>query len=262
MGRSVVGLLSMPCPRAVVFDLDDTLAESFHPPVPETLEGLKRLLERIPVAIITGAGFARMESQFLSVLTASPHADRLYIFPGSSAQGYAYTDGAWKRLYSVGLTEEDRRRITRTILEVVESMPALKEVPHEGQQLFEREEQIAYTHVGIGASADVKKTWDPGGSMRKKLWSDLREKLPEFEILMGGQTTIDITPKGIDKSHGVTWLSTHLGIPPGEMLYVGDALYEGGNDAVVIPTGIETRAVEGPEDTQRIIGEILAACTA
>ena len=252
----------MLCPRAALFDLDDTLAESFHPPAPETLEGLKRLLDLMPVAIVTGAGFARMEAQFLPALAASPHADRLYIFPGSSAQGYAYSDGLWKRLYSVGFTEEDQRRITRTIQEVVDDMPALKAVPHYGQQLFEREEQIAYTPVGIDASADTKKNWDPQGSKRTRLWNVLKEKLPEFEILMGGQTTIDITPKGIDKSHGVTWLSAHLHIPPEEMLYVGDALYEGGNDAVVIPTGIETRSVEGPADTLRVMQEIIAACAA
>ena len=46
-----------------------------------------------------------------------------------------------------------------------------------------------------------------------------------------------------------------------EMLYVGDALYEGGNDYVVVPTGIRTMQTKGPSDTARIIDELLEACS-
>ena len=77
---------------------------------------------------------------------------------------------------------------------------------------------------------------------------------------MGGMTTVDITHKGINKAYGVRWLSEKLGIPAGEMLYVGDALFEGGNDIVVIPTGIQTRSVSGPPETLAVIEELLKAC--
>ena len=42
------------------------------------------------------------------------------------------------------------------------------------------------------------------------------------------------------------------------MLYVGDALEEGGNDSVVIPTGVKTQEVFGPEETAKVIEEILS----
>jgi hypothetical protein len=42
------------------------------------------------------------------------------------------------------------------------------------------------------------------------------------------------------------------------MLYIGDALFPGGNDEVVKETGIETRQTSGPEETARIIRELLA----
>jgi hypothetical protein len=90
----------------------------------------------------------------------------------------------------------------------------------------------------------------------------LDPQLPECEVLLGGATTIDITKRGVDKSYGVTWLSKHLNIPTLEMLYVGDALYEGGNDHVVIKTGIQTRAVSGPPETVQVLDELLAACAA
>ena len=42
------------------------------------------------------------------------------------------------------------------------------------------------------------------------------------------------------------------------MLYVGDALFHGGNDSVVIPTGIPTRPVQDPDGTAAIIDELCA----
>ena len=41
------------------------------------------------------------------------------------------------------------------------------------------------------------------------------------------------------------------------MLYVGDALEEGGNDAVVRETGIPTHAVFGPHETEAFIESIV-----
>jgi hypothetical protein len=43
------------------------------------------------------------------------------------------------------------------------------------------------------------------------------------------------------------------------MLFVGDALYPGGNDAAAKRTGVECVAVRGPRDTKQIIKEILKA---
>ncbi len=56
------GTLScMKCPKIAIFDLDDTLAESFQPPKSEMIDRLEKLLEHIPVAIISAAGFPRIE---------------------------------------------------------------------------------------------------------------------------------------------------------------------------------------------------------
>jgi len=251
----------MQCPAAVIFDLDDTLAESFRTPSPEILEGLQKLLERMPVAIMTGTGFQRMEDRFLPVLAAHPRSDCLYIFPTSSAQAYVHESGAWKQLYDLALTESERARIKAVVIETVNGTEGLKGVSHYGEQLVDRGAQIAYTHVGIDAPTEVKASWDKDGSKRTLLWKALKEKLPGFEILMGGVTTIDITRKEVNKSYGVKWLSERLAIPPQEMLYVGDALYPGGNDEVVIATGIQIRSVSGPAETEKIIDELIAACS-
>ena len=47
------------------------------------------------------------------------------------------------------------------------------------------------------------------------------------------------------------------GISVDEMLYVGDALEEGGNDYVVVETGVRTRAVSGPTEAAEVITDML-----
>ena len=252
----------MECPRAVLFDLDDTLAESFKSPAKEMIEALHKLLEKMPVAIITGAGLQRMNNQFLPAFANSPYIDRLFVFPSSSAQLFLNINKEWNEVYNLFLTDEERTKIKAAIAEVINENTDLQNVPHYGQQLFDREAQVAYTLVGVEASSDFKKNWDKDNSLRQRMIDELKKKIPEFEILMGGSTTVDVTRKGINKSYGVKWLSERLKIDPKEMLYIGDALFEGGNDYVVIPTGVRTMQTSGPDETFRLIGSILASCTA
>lgn len=250
----------MRCPKAVIFDLDDTLAESFKRPSDEVLSKMLKLLGLMPVAIMTGSSMKRMEEQFLSDLVASAHIDRMYLFPNSSAQCFTYLNGAWALRYDLGLTEEERDHIKATIYESLETIPELRDIPFWGERMFDRGAQIAYTPVGIEAPLEKKRAWDPDGVKRTKLVDALKTKLPDLEILMGGTTTVDITRKGVNKAQGVKWLAEELRIPTADMLYVGDAFYEGGNDRVVIPTGIVTRAVSGPEETPAVLEEILTTC--
>lgn len=251
----------MQCPKAAIFDLDDTLAESFKRPSDDVLGKLLQLLEHIPVAIMTGSGLPRMEKQFLDVFLTSPHLDRFYLFPNSSAQCYTHADAGWTAQYDLSLTEADRARIKSAIATALEQHPELRDMPHAGEQLFDRGAQIAYTPVGIGASLEAKRAWDPDGAKRAVLMHDLAAALPDLEILLGGTTTIDITRKGVNKSYGVKWFAERLGIPTSDMYYVGDAFYDGGNDRVVIGTGIVTKAVSSPEETPVILDELLAVCS-
>ena len=252
----------MNCPRVAIFDLDDTLAESFQPPMPEMVEKLGLLLEQIPVAIMTAAGFPRIRDQFISFLAHSPHISQFYIFPNSTAECYMYENSDWKMAYSLGLSESDRVAIREAINESLAETGVLGAHPTHKPMIIDRDAQIALATIGLDASFEEKKTWDPDQAKRKKLTAVLEKKIPQFEILMGGMTTIDITHKGVNKAYGVKWFSEKLGIPTAEMLYVGDALYPGGNDQVVVATGIDTRAVSGPPETLKVLDELLLACSA
>jgi hydroxymethylpyrimidine pyrophosphatase-like HAD family hydrolase len=75
---------------------------------------------------------------------------------------------------------------------------------------------------------------------------------------MGGTTSIDVTKPGIDKAYGVRKLRDILGISLKEMIFIGDALFTGGNDYPAEQAGVFSIPVRGPEDTKRVIEAIIA----
>jgi hypothetical protein len=245
-------------PRAVAFDLDDTLAESFQPPSDEMVAKIKALLALVPFAIVSGAKFDRIKSEILDRLTDSPRVDNLYVLADNAAQGFVYSNGDWVRVYTNEFSPDEQSHIETMLRDAVAKNDMHGEDQKYEPELLKDPAEIRYAALGLDASEEDKKNWDPDMSKRRKLQELLSSRLPGCEVSIGGKTTIDITRKGINKASGILWLSQRLGIPIREMLYVGDALYEGGNDAVVIPTGVQTRAVTGPTDTAKIIDQLLA----
>jgi hypothetical protein len=76
---------------------------------------------------------------------------------------------------------------------------------------------------------------------------------------LGGTTSIDITKPGIDKAYGIGKLRDTLGIAINEMIFIGDAIFPGGNDYPAKEAGVVSIRVKDPEESKRLI-EIIIAC--
>ena len=252
----------MKCPRAVIFDLDNTLSEAFKPPHPHVASRLHLLLELMPVAIMTGASFSRMDEHLLPSLPKDADKTRLYLFPDTAAQCYVWESGVWKSLYKLTFTDEEYHNILKVFDEALVQTGVIEGAPRWGELYLARDVQITFSAIGVDAPSEEKAAWDPDRSKRATLKKILDAKLPGFDVRISGRTAIDITRSGVDKAYGVRWLAKRLGIHPSDMLFVGDDLRPGGNDAVVIPTGIETVQVAGPHETAGAIDTLIAACNA
>jgi hypothetical protein len=75
---------------------------------------------------------------------------------------------------------------------------------------------------------------------------------------MGGATSIDVTKPGIDKAYGIGKLRDILHFSLKEMVYIGDALFPGGNDYSAEQAGVVSIPVKGPDDTNLVIKTIIA----
>ena len=105
---------------------------------------------------------------------------------------------------------------------------------------------------------DAKDKWDPDHAKRKKLKAVLDTYIPEFSVRMGGATSIDVTKPGIDKAYGIRKLRDILGISLKEMIYIGDALFVGGNDYPAEEAGVVSIPVRDPRETKRVTETIIA----
>jgi hydroxymethylpyrimidine pyrophosphatase-like HAD family hydrolase len=75
---------------------------------------------------------------------------------------------------------------------------------------------------------------------------------------LGGTTSIDITKPGIDKAYGIGKLRDTLGIAINEMIFIGDAIFPGGNDYPAKEAGVVSIRVKDPEESKRVIETIIA----
>jgi phosphomannomutase len=251
-------------PHAAIFDLDNTLAFAFEPLPKRTAEGLTKLLNYLPLAIMSGAAIERMEKNILPEIGKDAKLDRLFLFPDTAARCYVYTHGAWEQVYDHRFTKEDYEKIVRTLKEGIEKTGVGTEEPHWGERIVARETQVTFAGIGVDAPGDKKRAWDPDRKKRAVLKTFLDEKLGgmPIDIRISSRTAIDITQSGVNKAEGVKWFAAHLRVEPREMLFVGDDLGEGGNDAMVIPTGIETLQVAHPDETADIIENLLKTYSA
>ncbi len=249
-------------PKLVAFDLDGTLAESKQPVSVEMGELLHELLAHMPIAIMSGAGFTQFEQQFLPAFPDTNRFERLYIFPTNAAQCYLFTQGSWQVHYDRSFNSFERGRIMQALKESLAEVGMSEDTNRPaawGERVEDRGAQITFSALGQKAPVEEKIRWDPKGEKRTPLRLALVKRLPDFEVRVNASTSVDITQKGINKAYGIRRLIELTGISVAEMLYVGDALREGGNDSVVIDTGIHTHEVFGPGETAALIKNILKA---
>lgn len=248
----------MRIPRLAVFDLDGTLAESKQRLSAEMGEALSALLKRMPVAVMSGGGWRQFERQFLPALPPEADLSRLYLFPTSAAECRVWREGQWRYQYDHSFGTETKERIYEALAQAQEEVGFGHPPKVWGEQIEDRGGEVTFSALGQEAPLEEKQKYDPEGAKRKPLLEALKRLLPDLNVAMNAATSIDITPHGIDKAHGIARLSELTGIPVADMLYVGDALEEGGNDAVVVKTGIPTHAVFGPQETEALIKTITA----
>lgn len=242
--------------RLIVFDLDGTLAESKAPLEAEMAVLLTALLDILKVAVISGGNWPQFEKQVLDHLPHDQHLRNLCLLPTCGTKFYQF-DSEWKKLYAEDFTAAEREKIIAALKQVVASSDFK---PHEtwGEVIEDRGSQITFSALGQQAPIEEKKKWDADFSKRKKMKGLLDKIIPEFSVRLGGTTSVDVTKPGIDKAYGIKKLRDTLGIAIDEMIFVGDALFPGGNDYPAKQAGVVSIRVRDPQETKRVIEAVLA----
>jgi phosphomannomutase len=243
--------------KLIVFDLDGTLAESKSNLDEEMATLLGQLLDVAKVAIISGGAWPQFEKQLLLYLPNDGRLAKLSLLPVCGTQFYRH-DGAWKRLYSEEFMPGEKDRIIAALDKAFDAS-GFRPMRCWGKVIEDRGGQITLSALGQDAPLSEKQEWDPDFGKREKIMAILKPLLPDVSIKTGGSTSIDITRTGVDKAYGIEKLRDLLGVGIAEMLFIGDALFPGGNDSPVKRTGIRTIQVRDVNETKRVI-EAVVAC--
>lgn len=252
-GRTALDLHQPHAVKAVVFDLDDTLAPSKQPVTPAMGTALCSLLQRVPVGIISGGLFKQIRTQLLDRLPATEGLlARLHVMPTCGTRSYLRRDGAWAVVHTEDLEPEQIERIEQ-VLEASARTLGLWQPDGWGHLIEDRGGQVTFSGLGQSAPAQAKAAWDPDGAKRADLLTLVAAGLPGFEVRSGGSTSVDVTRAGIDKAHGIRRLQAQLDAAVHELLFVGDRLDREGNDHPVLALGVPCVAVARWQDTLTVI---------
>jgi hypothetical protein len=242
--------------KLLAFDMDGTLALSKQPLDDEMGALLARLSKVAKVAVISGGDWPQFEKQVVSRLPDDADKSSIYILPTTGTKMYHWQNGQWENVYAELFSDDEGQKIRTALKEAVEEAGFSGEQTW-GPQIEDRGSQVTFSALGQEAPLGPKDAWDHDRKKREKLQQILQGKLPELSINIGGATSIDITRKGIDKAYGLKRLAEHTGLTKEDMLFLGDAIFPGGNDYPAKTMGMDTVRVRDVDETKAVLQGVI-----
>ena len=106
--------------------------------------------------------------------------------------------------------------------------------PHRyGNHIEDRGSMVNFSIVGRDCTQEQREKyykWDTEKGERKIIANAIKEKFPDLDAVIGGQISIDIYPKGNDKSQVLNVIEQERLVPPSEYIFIGDGIENYGND--------------------------------
>ena len=130
-----------------------------------------------------------------------------------------------------------------------------------GNHIEDRGSMVNFSIVGRNCTQEQREhffKWDEERGERKKISTFLKHKFKDLDAVLGGQISIDIYPKGMDKSQIFDVIKQDRLVEPREYIFIGDRTEKGGNDYPLAKLMEETNnckyfQTEGPEQTMEIL---------
>ena len=257
----------------VLFDMDGTLTPARKPIDRSTVVKLRELQQHADIGIVSGSPYIYIEQQmgmaWREINSLIP-AD-LVIMPCNGTQIYQFAsvDGkpTFTQTYSSSMIEYVSHNVYRVLLSILTDLQNqviedYSSLPLSGNFISFRESMVNWCMIGRDANHNMRNIFtdmDIKFSIRNKLKERLNSELHVAGIdniitSLGGSTSIDIYPKGWDK----TYCLRH--VDDDRLIYfIGDKCHGDGNDRALFEH-TKTKAYEtsGPSKTLLIIDDILS----
>lgn len=264
-----------PKDNVILFDMDGTLTEPRKKITQPMITALKALSKHAYIGIVSGSPMTYIHEQMSTAwsTTSALTSEKLLIMPCNGTQVYGHDDSTeiFKLTYKASLPDhlgticaapDPYREIVINLIELQGYSIRKYNHPVTGNFISYRESLLNWCMIGRDASHEARETFifeDNEVNLRKHLCECLRVRLDasglhEVDLALGGSTSIDIYPKGWDKTHALR----HLG--DATVWFAGDKCTPSGNDYALYsklePTG-RVKHVHTPQDTIDWINDVV-----
>lgn len=253
--------------RVYCFDIDGTLAGSYDAIHADIATLLCTMLQQgKEVLFVSGRRFSMestvfgdIEYKVLRMLPCYPqYAGLIHIIASGGAHMLEYKDSSWHDVYRTHMTDES----IAMLIDVYEkALPAVLDqndpaLHHKSRHVNKDNMMLSCTSIEpTEAGADLSRYgWDDNREKRRAILKEMYKTISrdEFDIHIGGGTTLDISLKGVNKKSALEYFFAYTGCNKEDAVFVGDGFGEGGNDEVVRELGIAIQEVTGPNDVLQL----------
>ena len=230
--------------KVFAFDLDGTLTQHKTPIDEKNLEVLKTLSKSYRIILVGAGGAQRIYNQ-------------LRAFPGEVIGNYGMQyarkmEDGFAILRDECIPVSDRESVESRVNMLREKYGFTEYVGDNVE--YHPSGTVTVPLLGCAAALPDKLAFDPDRSRRRRIYSEVVELFPEFNVFVGGTSSFDMAPKPYNKYYALDRWCNENGIDHSEVIYVGDDYGLGGNDECVYHSDFRFVTT----DNYKALSEILA----
>tara|TARA_R100001163_G_C5004974_1_gene152824 strand:- start:73 stop:819 length:747 start_codon:yes stop_codon:yes gene_type:complete len=213
--------------KIFIFDVDGTLTPSRQRMTEEFARFFDKWSSKNTYYLVTGSDLEKIQEQV--PLAYLERADGLFTCCGNQL----WTEGPtqqwptdWKLKY------ENKFKPSDDLIKYLEDTLDNNDYPvKSGQHIEDRGSMVNFSIVGRKCTLQERKNYfeyDKLTGEREGIAKYIRDTWEDLDAVIGGQISIDIYPKGSDKSQILKHIEKTY--PKGEIIFIGDGIENGGND--------------------------------
>ena len=211
--------------KIYIFDVDGTLTPSRQPMTKEFQKFFSEWVKKNKFYLVTGSDLPKLQEQMCYF---DIEAERIFTCCGNEM---------WKPDPSiVNVSAEQiyckKFKPPETLMTYLGEQLRFSDYPvRAGNHIEDRGTLLNFSIVGRNCSLVQRKDYneyDTQVGERETISKYIREQWRDLDAVIGGQISIDIYPKGNDKSQILEHIEKRH--PEGEIIFIGDGIENGGND--------------------------------
>ena len=240
--------------KVYIFDVDGTLTPSRQKMIPKFKKFFLEWSKNNKFYLVTGSDIEKMDEQVPDIIME--RTEGIFTCGGNELWKFDphIVNFPFDRVY------QNKFKPPETLLTYLGELIRFSETPVQSTNHREnRGSLLNFSVVGRDCTLEERQQyfeWDNEVGERKEIAEYIKRTWPKLDAVIGGQISIDIVPKGRDKSQILEHIQKKENA--NEYIFLGDRIEEGGNDYPLAKLmgktdGCRYYKVEGYKETKQIL---------